>query len=188
MLTSKQVYDRVRRMQLKNIKRLELEGVPFVFRKNQLSLFDKNDVGGGFNIRYETSYNGTETSIRCVVTVHPNNTVPADECKNLREVYSFPHCEDGFAKIRKWYGTLIKVCELRRGDYFKSQNSNVSWLYDEEGRFTRLHDGAYCDRFFTDCNGSIENNNGFVRRCTRQQAIEAVEAYRQEGLAYKKVG
>jgi hypothetical protein len=177
-LTRRQIYDRIRRMQLKNVKRLRIAGVPFVFKKNQISFYDELDIGGGFCIYYTAgnASNG-ESIITCKVMIDPPRRVPSEMCGVLG--IEAKH-DAGMNIIEKWFSMKCKVTELQPGDYFACSNHptnpGTSFLVEEENgerRITRLHDGVYVTDFFK---GYI----AFVWRILKDKAYEYAVNYQKK--------
>jgi hypothetical protein len=44
---------------------------------------------------------------------------------------------------------IVKVRDLRPGDYFLMPGACASFMLDADGRFTRLHDAVYLDGSFS---------------------------------------
>jgi hypothetical protein len=67
----------------------------------------------------------------------------------------------------------MKIKNLPPNSYFKTINTHspASFLFDDEGRFTRLWNGSYVDGFFKD--GEYE-----VETLSREDAVKMAKDFR----------
>lgn len=148
-LSRSQVYDRIRRLQVKNLNRLRRAGVPCQLKKNQISFQDELDVGGGFNIYYHhgNASNG-ESIITCKITIHPPRTQPDVKVLGIDADH-----HAGMNIIEKWFTMLCEIKDLPKGAYFATSdhptNPGTAYLHDEHRLIRRLHDGAYVTGLFS---------------------------------------